>query len=428
MLARAGGSAPLLALLALAAAACTGTVRVSATPDGAHWSGDAPSVDGTGRFVAFESGAPLVAGDTNGHSDVFVRDMEAGTIERVSVASNGMQGNADSTTPFISRDGRYVAFASLASNLAPNDDNGGSDVFVHDRVTGTTKLLTREADGTSTDGGESQYAFPQGITSDGAKVLFVSNNVELGAPGAAGTAFRVDTATGAIAIVSDQAKCPYPGGNVTGASMTRDGTKVAYGILCYGGNQQYGSPASARLIIRNDNTGHTFTAFRFDHTYEPYDTYLPRPGPFTATRGTVLTFVLFDSIFPHGSTVDGYVFDNGTVQRFDPGESIGDLTVSTDGRYLAYSTPNSFPYAPEVTKIVLLDRASGRRYWVTVTPGNQTGPYLPDGTSQRPVFSDDGSLIAWRSDSTQLVAGTGVFGVNVYARPTALVLQESPRD
>src|SRR6185369_15379253 len=84
-----------------------------------------PSISADGRFVAFDSAATnLVAGDTNGFVDVFVRDRQSGTTERVSVDSGGVQGNVSIYAPSISADGRYVAFWSAAMNLVPGDTNG----------------------------------------------------------------------------------------------------------------------------------------------------------------------------------------------------------------------------------------------------------------------------------------------------------------
>ena len=94
------------------------------------------SVDG--RDVAFHSGATnLVPGDTNEEVDAFVHEQETGTTTRVSVATDGTQGNNISFYPSLSGDGRYVAFNSRATNLVPGDTNGYEDVFVHDRETGT---------------------------------------------------------------------------------------------------------------------------------------------------------------------------------------------------------------------------------------------------------------------------------------------------
>jgi Tol biopolymer transport system component len=88
-----------------------------------------------GRFVTFASGDPsLVASDSNGAYDVFVRDRLAGTTERVSLPRAGGQGNGESSAPTISPDGRFVAFETRASNLVPGDTNGTIDVFVADRA------------------------------------------------------------------------------------------------------------------------------------------------------------------------------------------------------------------------------------------------------------------------------------------------------
>jgi hypothetical protein len=104
--------------------------------DGAEANADSysPAISADGRYVAFQSLASnLVPGDTNGTVDVFVHDRAAGTTERVSLASDGAEANADSSQPAISADGQHVAFRSLASNLVPGDTNGTLDVFVHDR-------------------------------------------------------------------------------------------------------------------------------------------------------------------------------------------------------------------------------------------------------------------------------------------------------
>ena len=95
----------------------------------------AASISADGRFVAFASDATnLVSGDTNGAADVFVRDRQAGTTERVSVDSAGNQASGgDSLRPAISADGRFVVFHSDATNLVGSDTNGATDVFIHNR-------------------------------------------------------------------------------------------------------------------------------------------------------------------------------------------------------------------------------------------------------------------------------------------------------
>src|SRR5262245_8151452 len=122
------------------------TSRVSLSSGGAATNGDCtyrPSVSADGRFVAFVSvGTNLVPGDTNGSLDVFVRDRQTGTTERVSVSSGGAQANGISYQPSISADGRYVAFVSDAAGLVTGDTNGTWDVFVRDRQLGTTERVS----------------------------------------------------------------------------------------------------------------------------------------------------------------------------------------------------------------------------------------------------------------------------------------------
>ena len=95
-------------------------------------------VSTNGQFVVFQSDASnLVPNDTNGVTDIFVRDLVAGTTTLVSVSTNGGPANGASTDPVMTPDGRYVAFISSASNLVPGDTNGIPDVFVRDLVAGT---------------------------------------------------------------------------------------------------------------------------------------------------------------------------------------------------------------------------------------------------------------------------------------------------
>ncbi|HUP80888.1 MAG TPA: hypothetical protein VM260_20225, partial [Pirellula sp.] len=89
-----------------------------------------PSINADGKFLAFRSSASnLVAGDTNGVDDIFVKNLSTGTLIRVSPNSLSVQGNGNSLDPSISGNGAFVAFNSLANNLHPNDLNTGADVF-----------------------------------------------------------------------------------------------------------------------------------------------------------------------------------------------------------------------------------------------------------------------------------------------------------
>lgn len=123
-----------------------------------------------GRYVVFDSADAVVPGDTNAKSDVFVHDRVTGTYERVSVSSAGAQGNGDSTHGSISDDGRYVTFLSAATNLVGGDTNATADVFRHDRQTGRTirvNVHDRGAQATAASSGPA-------ISGDGQHVAFNS--------------------------------------------------------------------------------------------------------------------------------------------------------------------------------------------------------------------------------------------------------------
>ena len=135
-----------------------------------------PSISADGRFVAFHSDSGnLVSGDGNGTWDVFVRDRLLAVTERVSVSSTGAQGNDGSGGAAISADGRYVAFDSIATNLVPDDTNECIDVFVHDRVLGTTERVSVSSLGQQ---GSLDSQFPS-ISAHGRFVAFVSSAFNL---------------------------------------------------------------------------------------------------------------------------------------------------------------------------------------------------------------------------------------------------------
>lgn len=147
------------------------TQRVSLSSRGVQGDGESywPSISADGRFVAFASKAGnLVRGDTNGVWDIFVRDLIAGVTSRVSLSGSGVQGNADSFSPSLSATGRYVAFWSYADSLTPGDSNRVADVFVHDRATGRTRLVS-----TGVGPGDGDSILPA-ISDDGHVVAFES--------------------------------------------------------------------------------------------------------------------------------------------------------------------------------------------------------------------------------------------------------------
>src|SRR5437660_1328853 len=210
------------------------TVRVSVASGGTEGDdaslGSALSADG--RFVAFDSAATdLVAGDTNGASDVFVHDRQTGTTERVSVASDGTQANNVSSYPALSADGRFVAFQSDATNLVAGDTNGATDVFVHDRQTGATERVS-VASGGGTQGNRNSggfFAFPA-LSADGRLVAFQSDATNLVARDTNGATdvFVHDRQTGTTERVSVASGGSQGNGFSAGPVLSADGRFVAF--------------------------------------------------------------------------------------------------------------------------------------------------------------------------------------------------------
>ena len=116
----------------------------------------------------------LVAGDTNGRTDVFVRDRSTGKTTRESKGQSGVQGNSISSVASISQDGRFVVFESWASNLVPNDNNGTKDIFVRDRKMGTTTRVSVHCISGGICIGGNGYSERASISADGRFIAFES--------------------------------------------------------------------------------------------------------------------------------------------------------------------------------------------------------------------------------------------------------------
>ena len=176
------------------------TIRISVSSAGVGTNGDCaiPSISADGNLIAFtSSGSNLVPNDTNGLDDVFVRDLAAGTTTRVSVGTGGIQGDGSAGLCNISEDGRWVTFSSRSTNLVPGDTNGVRDVFLHDLLTGTTTLVSKDSLGAIGNGDCSR---PR-ISGDGQVVVFSSVGDDL-VPG--------DTNGFEDVFVHDASSCPAP--------------------------------------------------------------------------------------------------------------------------------------------------------------------------------------------------------------------------
>lgn len=193
-----------------------------------------PVLSADGRVAAFVSAAPnLVEGDANGSIlDVFVSRLVEATCELASVGVGGKAGNGRSHSPALSADGRWLAFVSEASDLVPGDTNGVSDVFVRDLEEGRTWLVSVASSGTGPGSGASDRP---GITPDGRFVAFESWAADLvdGDTGGQRQVFLRDLPRGVTHWISRPSTqpAPPPAQPPTRASdpvVSRDGTKVAF--------------------------------------------------------------------------------------------------------------------------------------------------------------------------------------------------------
>ena len=178
------------------------TELVSRSSNGAIGNDDSyfTSMSPDGRYIVFTSFADnLVSGDTNGTHDVFVRDRQAGVTHRVSIGSSGIQGNDSSDGGEISANGSRVLFHSSADNLVPGDTNGTLDVFVHDLTDGQTRRVSVATDGTQ---GDDRSAFGS-ISRDGRYAAFHSDagNLDDDAFSGYSHVYRHDLQTGETLLV-----------------------------------------------------------------------------------------------------------------------------------------------------------------------------------------------------------------------------------
>ncbi|MDW5597778.1 hypothetical protein VSS74_25725, partial [Conexibacter stalactiti] len=185
-----------------------------------------PRISEDGRYVAFYSRATdLIADDTNGADDVFVRDLVAGTTTRVSVADDGGQLTGSSFSPAISANGRKVAFTSRNPTAAPG--NGGTqDVYLRDLVAGTTTRLSATLDGAATD----DVSTSTSLNGDGRYAVFQSRATNL-VPGDGRRRLGIylrDVTAGTTTRISITSTGAQIASAATAASISADGRRVSF--------------------------------------------------------------------------------------------------------------------------------------------------------------------------------------------------------
>jgi Tol biopolymer transport system component len=346
--------AALLVILCTSSSAQT-TTRVSVDSSGAqaNWYSEFPSISADGRYVAFESvSTNLVAGDTNGHRDVFLHDRHSGTTERVSVSSGGVQGNADSYSPSISADGRFVAFYSYSTNLVADDTNGFEDVFVRDRLNGTTELVSVSS------GGElgNNESYRPSISANGRFVAFTSDatNLVAGDTNGEGDIFVRDRQSGTTERVSVSSDGTEANSYSDLPAISADGRYVAFYDF-------------ASNLVPGDMNG--------------------QPDIFVRDRQSQTT----ERVSVSSSGVEGNSYS------FSP-------SISADGRYVAFNS-DATNLVPGDTNgfwdVFVHDRQTGTTERVSVSSSGTQG----DSLTFWPSISADGRFVAFASGATNLVPG-----------------------
>ena len=309
------------------------------------------AISGDGRFVAFGSAATNLIAGGNLPFNIFVHDRQTGATEIVSVSSGGRQGEGFSSGPAINHDGRFVAFDSDAANLVQGDQNGTTDVFRHDRDTGETILVSVSSSGGQ---GDSSSHAPA-ISADGRFIVFHANSSLAPEDTNQQTDVYVrDVQAGTTALVS----IGFDGsaGNNTSfiQDISGDGRFVAF-------------VSDSTNLIPND--------------VEDFEANVYVRDLLTGTTELV-------SVGSDGTRANVGFFDRPSI--------------SADGRYVAFSTTASL--VPQDTRqfsldIYLRDRQAGTTELISVNSDEVPG----NGRSEGPSVSADGRFVSFQSDSSNIV-------------------------
>ncbi len=406
------------------------TERISLASDGSQ--GNGPSggdsyrdvaISADGRFVVFGSSASnLVAGDTNGVRDIFVRDRVAGTTTRVSVTTDGTEADDFSQTPVISADGRYVAFASYASNLVTGSFNSNADIFVHDCFTGVT---TRESISSGGAQGNS-YSLHPALSADGRYLAFTSwaSNLVTGDTNGRKDTFLRDRLTGVTTRVSvatdgtqgnlDSWDGPAISANGQFVALRSDATNLVPGD----------TNGRSDIFVHDCQTGVTSrVSVATDGTQANDYSALPAlsgDGRLVVFGSTATNLDSGDTneeadVFVHdtatGLTTRVSVATDGTQGNLGSGEPI----LTPDGRLVAFSSSASNLVADDTNEsgdVFLHDLVTGTTTRESVASGGEQG----DGGSTHAALTPDARYLVFDSGSTNLVPGDTNQCWDVYVR------------
>jgi Tol biopolymer transport system component len=322
-----------------------------------------------GRYAVFQSDASdLVPGDTNQVTDIFVRDLIAGTTTLVSTGLGGANASDSSRSPTMTPDGRYVAFVSMATNLVANDSNRIADVFVRDLLTGTTTLASVGATATN---GTSAYPgtceAPE-ITPDGRFVAFFSTATNL-VPGVGGS--------GEI-YVRDLVN------SITSWASTNAKSALQAGLIAT-------NAISYNHSISDDGQ---FVAFQTS----------PAPGSAKLTPGLIVRYSLQTGL-------TDLVHTNAPV-AMTPSTEAHNLEMTSDGRFVAF-VANTNGTAGTTTTIMVWDAQTGK---ATLASGDLGNRVPTNSICDWPSLDASGRFVAFLSSATNLVTNSLSGTYHLYVR------------
>jgi Tol biopolymer transport system component len=400
------------------------TDRVSVDSSGTAGNGvsSAPSISGDGSLVAFVSQSTNLVTGVNG-SQIYVHNRQTNQIEVVSRDSNSSvtnEGGGVSSDPSISSDGRLVAFVSLSANLVTGVS--GQQIYVRDRQTGQTTVVSKSSAGIIGDGVSSAPS----MSADGRYGAFVSASTNLVA-GVSGTQIYVhDQQTGQTTLVSkDNNVTPVPGNSVSATpAISSDGRFVAFASLstnlgAAGGNQQIyahdrlaGANGTTSLVSK-DGAGTAGNG----NSSTPSISGDGRFVAFMSLATNLVASVSGQQIYFH-DRITGVNGTNSLVSHDNNGSPVQGNgassvpSISTNDQVITFASlaTNLLNPAPAVAgqQVYSHNRLAGANGTTSlVSKDNSVAPLAGNFASDRPSTNSDGGFVAFSSQATNLVAGSG---------------------
>ena len=400
----------------------TSRVTVTSSGDEVYWGGSAPSIAGDGSKICFTSFSDeLVPGDTNQYDDVFVHDRTDGSVVRASVSSAGVEGNYPSENGSLSADGRFVAFESAANNLVPNDFNISRDIFVRDLVAGTTERVSVASNGAEVFGNNSHPS----LSRDGRFVAFESTSSELvpedhnGQP----DVFVHDRVAGTTVCVSVNSNGREGHQQSAAGQISADGRFVVFASLADNlvSNDKNGS---WDIFVHELQTGQTTRASVSSSGAESigvsFDPSISADGRVVAFHSAAKTLVPGDT----NDQLDCFVHDRltGVTERVSV-NSAGKQgradsirpALSADGRYVAFQSLSKDLVSVPTGKnwsVYLHDRQTGLTTLESVSSEGVTGEL----NSSSAELSADGRYVCFTSAGIGIVPADENGSIDVFAR------------